>query len=49
MTREWSINILKYILYGYLDSWLFFVVDKTYLTGWLRAPRFSIRFAFPAL
>ena len=49
ITREWSINILRYILYGYLDSWLFFAVDKTYLTGRLRAPRFSIRFAFPAL
>ena len=49
MTCEWSINILRYILYGYLDSWLFFAVGKTYLTGRLRAPRFSIRFAFPAL
>ena len=37
------------ILYGYLDSWLFFTVKKTCKTSWLRALRFSIHFAFPAL
>ena len=52
---KWSTNNVriefKYpaILYGCLDSWLFCTVKETCLTSRLRALRFSIRSAFPAL
>ena len=52
---KWSTNNVriefKYpaILCGYLDSWLFCTVKETCLTSQLRALRFSIRSAFPAL
>ena len=52
---KWNTNNVriefKYpaILCGYLDSWLFCTVNETCLTSRLRALRFSIRSAFPAL